>query len=110
MLFFVFPASATSDVKLNSLAGTLNAMFEMGGMMASPYLTAGLGLYNLKIDVEGSDEDFDIPDETKFGLNGGAGIKFNLAGFNTFLEARYHHIMTEDDATAIIPITFGLMF
>src|SRR5688500_6390975 len=29
------------DVSLNTLAGTLNAPFELGGMMASPYLTAG---------------------------------------------------------------------
>ena len=109
VMYHTMEASEVDDVSLNSLAGTLNAMFEMGGMMASPYLTAGIGVYNLKIDVEGSDEDFDL-DETEMGLNGGAGIKFNLAGFNTFLEARYHHIMTEDDATAIIPVTFGIMF
>lgn len=97
------------DFSLNTLAGTLNAMFEMGGMMASPYLTGGIGMYNVKFDSRGTDEDVRA-DETKFGLNGGAGIRFNLSGFNTFLEARYHHIMTEDVATKMIPITFGIMF
>ncbi len=109
VMYHTMETKASSDVSLNALAGTLNAQFEMGGMMASPYLTAGIGVYNLKADFEGTDEDFDI-DETEMGLNGGAGIKFNLAGFGTFLEARYHHIMTEDDATALIPITFGIMF
>lgn len=109
VMYHTMEASEASDVSLNSLAGTLNAMFEMGGMMASPYLTAGLGVYNLKVDFPGSDQDFDV-DETELGLNGGAGIKFNLAGFNTFLEARYHHILTEDEATKLIPITFGIMF
>ena len=109
VMYHTMEFTEASDVSLNALAGTLNAQFEMGGMMASPYLTAGLGVYNLKADFEGVDDDFDV-DETKFGLNGGAGVKFNLSGFNTFLEARYHHIMTEDDATALIPITFGIMF
>ena len=108
VMYHTFEASDIDDLKLNTLAGTLNAQFEMGGMMASPYLTGGIGMYNLKSDYEGTDEDFEL-DETEFGLNGGAGIKFNLAGFGTFLEARYHHVMTED-AISIIPITFGIMF
>ena len=100
-----FEIEANDDV----LAGTLNAMFELGGMMASPYLTGGIGMYNIKSEGQIENEPFD-ESATEFGLNGGAGIKFNLAGFGTFLEARYHHIMTEDDATAMIPITFGIMF
>lgn len=104
VMYHTLESSANSDINLNTLAGTLNAMFDMGGMMAAPYLTAGIGIYNLDIDVEGVDS------ETDFGLNGGAGIKFNLSGFNTFLEARYHHIFTEGDATSLIPITFGIMF
>ena len=91
------------------LAGTLNAMFEMGGMMASPYLTGGIGMYNIKSQGEVLGESFD-ESVTEFGLNGGAGLKFNLAGFSTFLEARYHHIMTEGDESTMIPITFGIMF
>ena len=109
VMYHTADVTDVEDVKLNALAGTLNAQFEMGGMMASPYFTAGLGVYNLKIDFEGVDDDFDV-DETKAGLNAGAGIKFNLAGFGTFLEARYHHILTEDEATTLIPITFGIMF
>ena len=108
VMYHTSEVSDFDDVSLKTLAGTVNAMFEMGGLVASPYLTAGIGGYNLQMDVEGVDNDADL-DDTVFGLNGGAGIRFNLSGFNTFLEARYHHIMT-DDATSMIPITFGIMF
>ena len=50
-----------------------------------------------------------------FGLNGGIGFRFPLGGMSTFLEGRYHYIMTKDDNqgvpnTAFIPISFGVMF
>ena len=108
VMYHTFDYKGLSDAKLNTLAGTLNAAFDMGGMIAAPYFTAGLGIYNLKADIEGVDNDFAL-DETKFGLNGGAGIRFGLSGFSSFLEARYHHIMTEE-AVQMIPITFGIMF
>lgn len=104
VMYHTLEFSEATDVSLNTLAGTLNAMFDMGGMMAAPYLTAGVGMYNLDTDIEGAES------TTDFGLNGGAGIRFNLSGFDTFLEARYHHIMSEGDATSLIPVTFGIMF
>lgn len=48
--------------------------------------------------------------ETKFGLNGGVGLRFQLTGFSTFVEARFHNIFTGGENTEIIPITVGITF
>ena len=58
-------------------------------------------------DAEG--EEFDET-ETDFGLNGGAGLQFNLTGLTLYAEVRYHTIFAEEDNTNMIPITFGIMF
>ena len=87
-----------------------NLVYSLPGTGISPYLIGGAGVYNLKLDVDGGDD----PDsDNKFGLNGGIGASFPLSGFNTFIEARFHHIFTKDAfdnsrPTQFIPVTFGI--
>lgn len=87
-----------------------NLVYSLPGTGISPYLIGGAGVYGLKLDVDDGDD----PDsESKFGLNGGIGASFPLSGFNTFIEARFHHIFTKDALgdsapTQFIPITFGI--
>lgn len=82
-----------------------NIVYNLPGTGITPYLIGGAGVYNLKNDVEDADD----PDsENKFGLNGGIGASFPLSGFTTFIEARYHHIFTDNVATQFIPVTFGI--
>ncbi len=96
------------DHDLRVLAGVLNANFRLNpGAMVQPYLSAGAGIYNLRLDEDDDDESLDT---TRFGINGGAGLRFRLTGLSTFLEARYHHIFTEGRASQMIPLTFGIMF
>ncbi len=93
--------------KLRILGLTANGVWQRPGMVASPYLIGGIGYYNTELDVEDADS------ESNFGLNVGIGMKFNLSGFGTFAEIRYHNIFDgEDDFgnTAFIPLTFGIMF
>lgn len=93
---------------LSIIGGTANAVLTVsntGGVR--PYLIGGIGMYR---GDAGGDET-----STDFGLNGGAGLEFALAGFSTFLEARYHSIFVDDEGTDagnanIIPIVFGLRF
>ena len=68
-----------------------------------PYLIGGVGYYGQKPDVSGAKSVNDL------GLNGGIGAAFQLSGFTTFVEARYHHIMS-DVTTQFIPVTFGISF
>jgi|SRR5690606_10404305 len=92
------------DITLSTLYGTANAVFNLGagGTGIAPYVIGGVGMYNVDADMGDS--------ETEFGFNGGAGLRFALSGFNTFLEARYHHVLTEGDAMTFVPITFGVEF
>ena len=54
--------------------------------------------------------DLDVSDsQTKFGINFGGGFTFNLSGFETFVEARFHSVFAEDNAN-FIPISFGFKF
>ena len=87
-----------------------NLVYSLPGTGISPYVIGGAGIYGLKLDVDDGDD----PDsENKFGLNGGIGASFPLSGFNTFIEARFHHIFTKDALgnsapTQFIPVTFGI--
>jgi hypothetical protein len=101
----------TSDVKLRIMSVTANAIFSMpGAVVLSPYAIGGIGMYNSKSTAAGAEANGD------FGFNVGAGIKFGLAGFSAFGEARWHVVKSDDaagpgnDSFRFIPITFGIMF
>lgn len=89
------------------LAGTANLTLSGAGMpIPMGYLIGGLGMYNFSI----SGLPVNPKSTTDFGFNIGAGIKFPLTGFSTFLEARLHYVNTENEKTKFIPITFGMTF
>jgi opacity protein-like surface antigen len=97
---------------LNILSGNLNAQLSMAGLVAQPYLIGGLGFYrgdygDTPLPGGGT---FDPEATTDFGINIGVGAQFNLSGFTTFLEARFHNIFGEGESAQLIPITFGIMF
>lgn len=81
-----------------------NLVYALPGTGIRPYLIGGGGIYGYKPDVSGAKT------QTDFGLNGGLGAAFPLSGFNTFVEARFHHIFTEGVATQFVPVTFGISF
>lgn len=88
--------------KYSMLTGTLNGVFgiPVENSPVRPYLTAGVGAYNIKDAprcVTGSTTCSSTtirPSEnnTKFGINGGAGIEFGLGGAAAFLESRFHQV------------------
>lgn len=69
-----------------------------------PYLIGGAGIYNthrtLFLAATRS--------TTDFGLNGGAGVRFEARDLTAFLEARYHTVNGSD--IRIVPITLGVLF
>ena len=101
---------------LGLVSANLNAVVNLGaGAMTSvrPYLLGGAGLYNYKVTefVDGGDlVTTNTSRETKFGLNGGAGLRFDLSGFSTFVEARFHNVFVADQNLQFVPISFGVMF
>jgi opacity protein-like surface antigen len=97
------------NVSMISVLGNGVIPFGDAESTARPYLIGGLGVYRLKFsgDVAG----FDISStSTKFGINLGGGFSFNLSGFETFIEARFHSVFTEGSNTNFIPISFGFRF
>ncbi len=86
------------------VAGTANLVYALPGVGIRPYLIGGAGYYGLKPDVP------NIESENKLGLNGGIGAMFPLSGFNTFVEARLHHVFTDVSSTQFVPVTFGILF
>ncbi len=90
-----------SDYRI--LGANANLVYALPGVGIRPYLIGGGGIYGQKPDIDGAET------TTDFGLNGGLGASFQLSGFRTFIEARYHHIMS-DNATQFVPVTFGIAF
>src|SRR5687768_4360795 len=81
-----------------------NLVYNLPGTGMTPYLIGGGGVYATKLHGD----NFDTDSENKFGINGGLGAAFPLSGFNAFIEARLHHIFSDNGSTQFIPVTFGI--
>lgn len=120
---FGLPRRVDADI----VSGTLNAVVQPTGVLvAKPYVIGGVGAYRVKTDVERNSviggPSSTSESSTDVGVNGGAGVRFGLAGFSTFLEARYHYVFNkaacgsgEENCvsrkpTTFVPISFGIMF
>jgi opacity protein-like surface antigen len=78
-----------------------------------PYIVAGLGAYNLKTELEGVTPTSES--QTRFGINGGAGVGLHLGVINGFIEGRVDNVYTEQGAISadqikVVPVTFGITF
>jgi hypothetical protein len=93
---------ALPDIKI--MSANANLVYALPGVGVRPYLIGGAGIYGLKSDINGATT------LTKLGLNGGIGVSFPLTGFNTFVEARLHHVFSDNVATQFVPVTFGISF
>jgi hypothetical protein len=65
----------------------------------SPYVIGGGGFYNRRGSCTSCGNAVIVSD-TKFGLNGGAGVLVPLSGFGSLIEARYHLIFNGQTATS----------
>jgi opacity protein-like surface antigen len=105
------PAFGNVDGNNSIIAFVGNAVIPFGdaASTARPYAIGGLGIYRLKFS--GEFDGLDISESaTKFGINVGGGFSFNLSGFETFVEARFHSVFTEASNTNFLPISFGFKF
>lgn len=99
--------------------GTANVVYTFGAALPTKfYLIGGAGVYNVRVKNDDLDRN---ANSTKFGLNGGVGFKFQLTGFSTFIEARYHNVFhgtdigdtgNSGDAKSLqfVPISVGITF
>jgi len=103
-----FDLGGEEDNDPTIVAGTANLIFSLPGQGIRPYLIGGGGIYGLKNRFTTVVNDADY--ETNVGVNGGIGAAFPLAGFSTFIEARLHHIFSDDGSIQFVPVTFGISF
>jgi opacity protein-like surface antigen len=105
------PAIGNVDGNFSMIDFIGNALIPFGdaASTARPYVIGGIGLYRMKASA--SFGGLDVSDtQTKFGINVGGGFSFNLSGFDTFVEARFHSVFTEGSNTNFIPLSFGFRF
>jgi opacity protein-like surface antigen len=116
-----FPPGADPGGRVRILGGALNAILKLPATSVSPYLVAGPGVYNVDFsfdddEIQSGLEEFGIElSQTKFALQGGVGLQFNLAGMSSHLEAKFVNIFVDEEEgiaedVRFIPITFGIMF
>jgi hypothetical protein len=109
-----------SSVKLRLIDATADAVFSFGTQSpAQFYVLGGAGVYNFKNTGDNNNFDFSTGTQTKFGLNGGVGVKFTAGPVAPFVEARYHYVFSGDSFRntngnnskfQMIPISVGLTF
>jgi opacity protein-like surface antigen len=110
-----FGFQGNTDANYRILAGTVNAVLNIGTAPVSPvrpYLIGGVGAYRQSV----SGDNTTINDATRLGLNGGIGLDIPLTGLGVFVEARYTTIFNEKDEdgnrrnTNFVPISVGIRF
>lgn len=84
----------------------LFALADKGSEQSLPGISRQLAPPSQQIIEDGDNSS----SQTKFGLNAGAGFRFQFTGFSTFVEARWHTIFTNGNNAQMIPISVGLTF
>lgn len=107
-----------SVFKNRIISADLNAVYTFAP--ANPtkfYLIGGLGGYNLHADATISQITTDGPvftefsgSSTYFGVNAGAGVRFQFTKLSAFVEARFHNVFTPGTDVRMVPITAGVVF
>lgn len=97
---------------LSGVAGTTFDLFRLGPVR--PYLTAGLGAFNVRDRLE-SGADASTQSDLRFGIDGGAGLGLRFGRLEGFIEARIQNVYTDQGAIETksirsVPVTFGLLF
>lgn len=93
------------------LGGLANLQYSLGLGMLRPYIIAGLGAYNLKTEPDNAKSSSD----TRFGVNGGAGLILRVAALSFYAEGRVDNVYTEKGLIdtkqiQVVPVTFGVVY
>ena len=110
--------ATTDDITQQILGGLANITipFNMGAI--SPYVTAGLAGFNIKTKLGDAFPGAEDESDTKFAVNGGAGLSMRLMGVSAFIEAKINNVYTDKKLMSnkelkdlqFIPVTFGFVF
>ena len=99
----------------NVLSGFGDVRYDLMPGPIHPYLTAGLGVYNVKTSysatgLSGSES------STHFGINGGAGVTLHFGSLAGYAQARIDNVYTDTGGAIntksiqVVPVTVGIEF
>jgi hypothetical protein len=100
-------AGANLDVHYRFLNANLNGVLELpvGGTALLPYLTAGIGVYDYKL--EGDDAPAGLGSQTDVGANAGLGARYRISRVMLFVEGRFHNVFANNSDIQYIPVMVG---
>ena len=118
------PATSITDLSggnINVISVMLNAMGKIPTRSSVvPYALFGVGIHNISLsDITGSAggqsgsisaDDIGFKEGTKFGLNFGVGVEFQMKNLVIFIQPAYTIVFTEDESNGAIPIYVGATF
>ena len=110
--------TTTDDVTQQILGGLANVTIPINLGPVSPYITAGLAGYNIRTTLSNAVAGAEDESDTKFAVNGGAGLSMRLLGASAFIEAKVNNVYTDKKfisnkelkALQFVPVTFGFVF
>jgi opacity protein-like surface antigen len=101
-----FGLQGGGNINIPSFTGNLAYELPLG-MSFTPYAIGGVGLYRPSADLGGGN----TGTENDFGWNIGGGVKIPLStSFETFIEARYNSVNSNNQTFNFIPVTVGILF
>jgi hypothetical protein len=96
---------ASADFRV--IGALANLIFAFPGTNAKPYILAGAGLYNSKLNASGAKS------MNTLGFNAGIGTTFGMGPFAIFVESRYHSASRSASKGGVyqfVPVTLGILF
>ena len=107
--------SATMQGESQVLAGLANLSIDLFKGPIRPYVMAGVGAFHIRNELQAEGETDETSSQTRFGIDGGAGLAFKIKRLEMFVEGRVQNVYTERgviDTKSIqtVPVTFGIIF
>jgi len=109
-----FGSKLLNGINSRLLGATANAVYSFPQAtpgVVRPYVIGGVGMQNSK--TTGKVAGINLSQNatsTDVAAQGGGGVNFQLAGFTTFVEAKYVNVFGDGNSLSYIPITFGIRF
>jgi opacity protein-like surface antigen len=100
----------TGDTKI--AGGMASVVYALAPSTASarPFVTGGLGFYNVKVEFTGTGASSESETKVGFGAGAGVAIKAGTGGMRIIIASRFTSISTSGSSTTFLPITVGLSF
>ena len=97
------------------LAGLANLSIDLLKGPIRPYVMAGVGAFHIRNELQAEGEPDETSSQTRFGIDGGAGLAIKIKRLEMFVEGRVQNVYTERgliDTKSIqtVPVTFGIVF